>query len=157
MKKHIITVIAITACVALCAAMWLRNAEAEDLPAEPIKPAVVAEIKARLEKTPEILLSADTHTLEPETVAEYEPERADITTEKETPIPALAQETKVQEVSPTSAELRMGDVRIINGESKYISMASVGLKTRAAVHREQRSVTQAMSSQVIRSARWVAA
>jgi hypothetical protein len=118
MKKQIVTGIAIIACVALCAAVWPRNAEVEDLPAELIKPAVVAEIKARLEKTPEILLSADTHTLEPETVAEYEPERVDITTEKETPIPTLAQETKVQEVSPTSAEPRMGDVRIINGEKQ---------------------------------------
>lgn len=99
MKKHIITGIAIIACVALCAAVWPRNAEVEDLPAELIKPAVVTEIKARLEKTPEILHSANTHTLEPETVAEYEPERADITTEKETPIPTLAQENSPKSVA----------------------------------------------------------
>lgn len=99
MKKHIITGIAIIACVASFAAVWPRNAEVEDLPAELIKPAVVAEIKASLEKTTEILRSADIHTLELEIVAEYEPERADTTTEEETPIRTLPQETKVQEVS----------------------------------------------------------
>ena len=46
MKKQIITGIAFIACVALCTAGWPRRAEVGDLPAEPIKPAVTAEIVA---------------------------------------------------------------------------------------------------------------
>lgn len=47
MKKRIITVIAIIACAALCAAVWPRSAEVGDLPAKPVKPTVNAEIEAR--------------------------------------------------------------------------------------------------------------
>lgn len=62
MKKQIIAGIVIIACVALCAAVWPRSAEVGDLPAEPVKPAVSAEIEARSEKTPHIFISADMHT-----------------------------------------------------------------------------------------------
>jgi len=47
MKKKIIVGICITACVALCAAVWTRSTEVGNLPAEPIKTAVTAEIEAR--------------------------------------------------------------------------------------------------------------
>lgn len=50
MRKIIASVI-LTACVALCAAVWPRNAGVEDLPAEPAKIAVTAEIEARSEET----------------------------------------------------------------------------------------------------------
>lgn len=59
MKKRIIAGIAVTACVALYAAVWPRNANVVDLPAVPDKTAVTDEIKARSEEMPQILLSAD--------------------------------------------------------------------------------------------------
>lgn len=73
MKKQIIAGIGIVACVALCAAVWPRSAEVGDLPAEQVKAAVTAEIEAQSEEMPQILLSADTHAPEAETVAESEP------------------------------------------------------------------------------------
>lgn len=57
MKKQIIIGIGITACVALCAAVWTRSAEVGDLPAEPIKTAVNAQFEARSEKKPQFLLT----------------------------------------------------------------------------------------------------
>ncbi len=56
MKKQIITVITVIACVALCVAVWPRSAGVEELPAEPIINAVSAKIEARLEE-PRIFLS----------------------------------------------------------------------------------------------------
>ncbi len=44
MKKQIITGTGIISCVALCAAVWPRNAEVENLPAEPEKTTVNTEI-----------------------------------------------------------------------------------------------------------------
>lgn len=78
MKKHIIAAITITACVTLCAVVWPRNAEVEDLPAEPVKNAVITEIEVKPKETPPILLSADTHTLQVEAVAESEQPRTEI-------------------------------------------------------------------------------
>ncbi|MHB8063808.1 MAG: hypothetical protein ACYDG2_14440 [Ruminiclostridium sp.] len=44
----------------------------------------------------------------------------------------------------------MGDVRIVNGRSKFTSSALAGLRMRAAAQREQRLVTPVMSSQATR-------
>jgi len=118
MKKQIITGIAITACVVLCAAVWPRSAEVEDLPAEPIKPAVIGEIGARLEETATIFLSVDTHAPELEAVAENEPAKTDISAEKETPEPASTQKTKAQESPQPPEEPHMGDVRVVNDEKQ---------------------------------------
>lgn len=46
MKKIIITSIAITACVAMYAAVWPRNAGDEAMPVTPEKPAMSAEVEA---------------------------------------------------------------------------------------------------------------
>ena len=62
MKKHIITGIAIAACVALCAAVWPRSAEVGNLPAEPVKNAVIVNVEAKPEETPQIVLSANNVT-----------------------------------------------------------------------------------------------
>ncbi|MFA5637700.1 MAG: hypothetical protein WCY49_03340 [Anaerovoracaceae bacterium] len=64
-KKQIIAGIAITPCVALCAALWLRSARVEPLPAEPVKTAVGDEIEARSEETPHIFIFADASTAKP--------------------------------------------------------------------------------------------
>jgi len=64
MKKQITAGIGIIACVAMCATVWSRSAEARDLPAEPVKTAVNAKIKGMLERKTQIYLSADSFTTE---------------------------------------------------------------------------------------------
>ena len=44
MKRQIVAGITLIACVALCAAVWPWSVKVEDLPAEPVKTAVSAEI-----------------------------------------------------------------------------------------------------------------
>lgn len=118
MKKQIITGIAVIACVALCAAALPRSAEVEDLPAEPVKTAENAEIEARLEEKPQILLSADTPTPEAETVAKSKSGETKITSEKETEKPVPTQAAQQVKSSPSSSEPHNGDVRIVNGEKQ---------------------------------------
>lgn len=77
-KKQIIAGIVAIAYVALCAAVWPRNAEIGDLPAEPLKTAVSAEIEARSEETPHIFISEDMSTPVAEAVAESEPHNGDV-------------------------------------------------------------------------------
>ena len=84
MKKLIIAGIGIIVCVALCAVVWPRNAGVGDLPAEPIKSAVSAEIKDRSEEKPQIYFSANSFIAEVEIVSESEAPKTDITAEKET-------------------------------------------------------------------------
>ncbi|MEL7565960.1 MAG: DUF6550 family protein [Dehalobacterium sp.] len=118
MKKQIIAGIVVIACVALCAAVWPRSAEVGDLPAEPEKAAVTAEIEARSEEMPLIIPSADTPAPEPESVAESEPAEPKITAEKETQKPAATQTVKTSKPSASSSELSMGDVRVVNGQKQ---------------------------------------
>ncbi|MDF1494988.1 DUF6550 family protein [Caproiciproducens sp. CPB-2] len=118
MKKKIILVVAIITCVALCTAVWPWSFEVGDLPIEPIKPAVIAEIEARAEETPQIFLSADIPAPEQEAVAESEPQKTDITAEKEIQKPAPTQQTQTHKLSPSSSEPHMGDVRVVNSEKQ---------------------------------------
>lgn len=94
MKKQIIARIVVVACVALCAAVWPRSAEAA-------KAAVNAEIEARSEETPPIFISADATAPETEFVAESEPEVTETMAEKETEKSAPTQ--TVQSVKPTAS------------------------------------------------------
>jgi len=118
MKKHIIIEIALIACVALCAVVWPRSAEVEELPAEPVKNAVTAEIEAQSEETPIILLSANSPAPKAKAVAESEPQKTEITTEKETQKPAPTQAAQSIKPNISSAEPHMGDVRGVNGEKQ---------------------------------------
>ena len=61
-KTSIIAGTVAIACVALCAAVWPRCAEVGNLPAEPVKAAVSAEIEVRSEETSHIFISADKFT-----------------------------------------------------------------------------------------------
>lgn len=124
MKRQVVAGITVIACAALCANLWTRSAEVEDLPAEPIKAATNAEIEPRLEETPRIILSADSPVFEAEPVTESEPEETDITSEKETekPAPQMAQRVKPTASSP---EPHMGDVRVVDGE-KQVYIAGFG-------------------------------
>lgn len=118
MKKQIVAGIAVIACVALCAAVWPRNAEVESLPAEPIKAAVIAEIEACSEETPHIFISTDAPAPEAEVEAESEPQITEITAEKETEQPAPTQTSQQVKLAASSSEPRNGDVRIVNGEKQ---------------------------------------
>jgi len=118
MKKQIIPGIVFIACVALYAAVWPRSAEEGKVPAEPVKPAVNAEIGARSEETPSILLAADTFT------TENELPKTDITEEK-IRNPEPTQETQTHRPSTTSTEPHMGDFRVVNGEKQIYILGFV--------------------------------
>ena len=118
MKKQITIGIGIIACVALCAAVWPRRAEVEDLPAEPVKSDVTAEREAQSEETPQILLSADTSIPESEPVTKSEPVETGITAEEKTEKPEPMQTAQQVRSGISSTEPHMGDVRVVNGEKQ---------------------------------------
>lgn len=118
MKKQIIAGIIVITCVALRTAVLPRSANVGGLPAEPVKTAVSAEIEARSEETPQILISADIPTPVMEAVTESNSSEKEITAEKETEKPVPMQ--TAQQVKPTasSSEPHNGDVRVIDGEKQ---------------------------------------
>lgn len=102
MKKQIITGIAVIGCAALCAAVWPRSVKVEDLPAEPIKAAVTAEIEARLEETQHI--SADVPTPVREPGVKSAPQITEVKAEKETATPAPTSTAQPIKPAASSAE-----------------------------------------------------
>lgn len=95
MKKRIIVEITAIACVALCAAVWPRSAEVEDLPAEQVKAAITAEIEARSE----------------------EPPKTEITAEEKTETAPPAELARVVlKSTPSSSEPKSGDRTVIDGK-----------------------------------------
>ena len=133
MRNQIIAGIGIIACVALCAAVLPRSAEVEDLPAEPIKNAVSAEMEARSEETPHIFISEDVPEPVAEVIAEDEPEvaaeavaesglketiiTAEEKTEKAEPMPTAAQKPQAASKSASaSTEPKSGDRTVIDGK-----------------------------------------
>ena len=118
MKKLLVASIAVTAYVALCAAVWPRSIVVVDLPAEPIKTAVTAEIEALSEEKPQILLSADIPAPELEPVAVNELKMIEITAEEKTdPPPPVEPIPRAESKSaPVSSEPKAGDKAIIDGK-----------------------------------------
>jgi len=116
MKKQIIAGIALIACAALCAAVWPQSAEVGDLPAEPVKAAVTAEIEARPEETQHISISDNVPAAETEAVAVSEPPETEITAEKETTKSVPTQTS--QSITSPSVEPHNGDVRVVDGEKQ---------------------------------------
>lgn len=118
MKRIIMAGIAVIACVALCAVVWPRGADVEDLPAEPVKAIASAEFEARLEETSHIFISEDMPAPELETVAESEPQITEITAEEktETVLPTAPASHAVSKPAPASAEPKPGDRTVIDGE-----------------------------------------
>ena len=112
MKKQILAGITVIACVALCAAVWPRSAEVEDLPAEPVKTAVTAEIEAWSEEKPQILISADMPTPAAEAVTESEPPLIEITAEEKTE----SEPKPVSKSAPATTEPKPGYRTVINGK-----------------------------------------
>jgi len=95
MKKRIIVVITVIACVTLCAAVWPQNAKVGIFTRpEPVNNAVSAEIEAQKEEPPHILISADMPTLTTEPVTESNSPETDVTAKRETEKPTPAQTTQ---------------------------------------------------------------
>lgn len=151
MKKQIIAGIIAITCVALCAAVWLRSAEVEDLPAEPIKNALSAEIEARSEETTHIFISKDVPEPEieiiakdepevtAEPVAESEPQDTEITPEEKIEKPASAGTPKPQVASksaPASTEPKPGGRTYIDGDGKKLHMSPTSLQEQRQVNDE---------------------
>lgn len=117
MKKQIITGILIAGCVALCAGVWLRSAEAGKILAEPVKPRVIAEIEASPEETlPN--LSDITFAPEPE-VSEVNVTAGTevITTEEKTqPVPSEPTPHAISKSVQDSTVPKAGTISVIDGE-----------------------------------------
>ncbi len=110
--KKTIAGIGIIACAALCAAVWPRSVEVEDLPAEPVKTAVSAEIEVRAEKVPHIFISADMPTPVAEAVTESKSTKIEVTAEEKTePAPK-----PISKSAPVSTEPKSGDRTVIDGK-----------------------------------------
>lgn len=118
LKKQIIVGIAVIACAALCAVVWPRTAEVRDLPAEPVKAAVIAEIEARSAETQRILLSDAVPAPIVKAVAESEPLKTKITAEEKTkPVPpAEPISHTISKSVPASSEPKPGDRAVIDGK-----------------------------------------
>lgn len=118
MKKQIIVGIGIVACVALCVAVWPRSAEVEGLPDEPIEAAISTKIEATSEEIPSIFISADIPAPIMESVAESEPQIAEVTAEKETENPAPPTVSATQAVSkstPASSKPKPENTKVVDG------------------------------------------
>ena len=118
MKKTIIAGVAVITCIALYAAVWSKNTEVGNLPAEPSIPAINAEIEARSEEIPQILLSAVTSAPELALVTESEPEEMEITAEEktETAQPTEPMPRTVSKSASASFEPKAGDKTVIDGK-----------------------------------------
>lgn len=118
MKKQIVSGIAVTACVALCAAVWPRSTKVENLPVEPLKTIVNAEIEARSEEMQIFLISANTTALETEAVTDSEPLDTEITAEEKTEQAPSAKPTlcAASKSTPAPSEPKSGDRAIIDGK-----------------------------------------
>lgn len=98
MKKRIITATAFAACLALCVAVWPQNKPAEETPALPIPPAVIA-AQPEVPEMPEI-----------EEIIMPEEEKSDVTQ----PEPVKEAATALGS-SPTLAN--MGRVTVVKGDA----------------------------------------
>lgn len=119
MKKLFLTGIIITACVALCTAVWPQSAGDEKVPSDSVKPAVSAEIEAKPEETPSIILSADNIAHEPEADAESEAQKTNIATikEKTESDPSAKPESQPTSASAqSSSEPKPGAKAVIDGK-----------------------------------------
>lgn len=111
MKKQIITATAFAACLALCAAVWPQNKPAEETPALPIPPAVIA-AQPEVPEMPEIeeiimpeeeKAEATLQELVEETDIVPEPSPAQAPPESEVQAPSEQDATPQQEPEPTPA------------------------------------------------------
>lgn len=116
MKKLFLTGIIITACVALCAAVWLRSAEDGKVPVGLVKSAVSTEFETKPEETPSIIISADNHASKPEVVAESELAKIDITLIEEKTEPTPPPKLSPKPAAVPSSEPKPGTIAIVDGK-----------------------------------------
>lgn len=116
--KKITAGISVIACVALCAAVWPRTAVVRDLPAEPVKAAVIAEIEARSAETQRIFLSDAVPAPIVKAVAESEPLKTEIMAEEKTePVPpAEPTSHTISKSVSASSEPKPGNRGVIDGK-----------------------------------------
>ena len=130
MKKQITAGITITACVALCAAVWPQSADDDDkvIPVTSGKPTVSANVAATQEEPLQIIFSADTQSPGPaeteESTAEKEqasslPDEAILEHEatgapEPTSRPSSAPKTAASSVPPSS-DPKPGTIAVIDG------------------------------------------
>ncbi|MBA1336179.1 MAG: hypothetical protein HPY66_2138 [Firmicutes bacterium] len=120
MKKIITsTSIILAACVVLCSAVWPQGAEYRNISAEPMEPAVIAEIEAKSGERQQIILSTQNNTPEPKLVAEIEPLKEVVTTivEKfEPPQPAKPASNSASSPAQPSSDPKPGSKTVIDGK-----------------------------------------
>lgn len=124
MKKIIITSIAITACVAMYAAVWPRSVEDKVIPVTQGKPIVSADVAATQEESMQIIFSVDTQSPEPaeteESTAVKEqasspPDKAEaIGTLEPTSTPSSAPKLPAPS-APPSSDPKPGTIAVIDG------------------------------------------
>jgi len=130
LKKQITAGITITACVALCAAVWPQSADDDDkvIPVTSGKPTVSANVAATQEEPLQIIFSADTQSPEPaetvESTAEkeqtsspsdetiLEPEATDKSDPTSTPSSAPK---PASSSTPPSSDPKPGTIAVIDG------------------------------------------
>lgn len=118
MKKQVIAGIGVIACVALCAAVWPRNAEVGDLPSEAIITVVTAEIETKKEETPPLVISVENNSSEPEPVAEVEPAIQIVPAATDSPEaspPVISSPKLATPPEPTISEPKAGSKTVIDG------------------------------------------
>lgn len=125
MKKHIITGILIVACVVLGAVVWPRSAEDGKVPAEQVKPTVIAEIETKSEETPTVFLSDYSYAPEPKGAVESEPAKTEVNTTEEKTEPMPAKPTKTEASTKPSSDPKAGTISVINGE-RYMWVPGFG-------------------------------
>lgn len=118
MKKIIITGIILTTCVSLCAAVWPRRVEVEDLPAEPIKPAVAAKIEEASAEVSQLFLSTENNASKPESITEIEPIKQatpDTVNSPESSQTDKSPSKPIPPPTPVSTEPKPGTIAVIDG------------------------------------------
>lgn len=126
--KKIITSITLTTCVALCAAVWPCSSVVVDLPAKPVKSTISAEIEAKLEENPALIISAENNIPEMEPVTETNPIKQAPPASINSPEPSQPAELSTKPLSqtaPVSAEPKPGTIAVINGV-KYMWIPGFG-------------------------------
>lgn len=118
MKKPIIAVIGVIACVTLCAAVWPWSTEVEKLPAEPAIHAINAETEVQLEKAQDIFISEVMSAPEAESVTESETQMKEVTTEEKTDTvpPTASKPQTASKHALISVEPKPVDRTVIDGE-----------------------------------------
>jgi hypothetical protein len=112
--RKIITSIILTACVALCATVWPRNAEVEDS----VKTAVTAKIETGTEEYPPLIISAENDASEQEPITEIEmiiPSAPQTAQSPEASQSLKPLSKPISPSAPATSEPKPGTIAVIDG------------------------------------------